>query len=373
VTVTVNALPVVSALAASPTAVCYGDASTLTATVTGGTTTAMTYTWYRGTTPLTTTSVNTYNLSALTATAAYSVTVSNSNGCTATSSPVTVTVNPLPVVSLAASSTTVCYGSAPILTASVTGGTTTATSYTWFRGTTQLGTTTVDTYNLSSLTATAAYSVTVRNSNGCTATSSPLTVTVIPTPVLSTAYSDVTVVTGTVLGPYSAGGTITGASWTNTNTAIGLGASGTMPIGAFTATNNGTSDISGAITVTPVYELNGVPCYGTPSTFTITVKPATGIVTITPPAPVCSGAAIAMPVPTYNLGGCTLVGSGTWTLNGSVVTPPLSPSVGTHTLRYDINTSCGTFSSKTVTVTVNALPVVSALAASPTAVCYGDA
>jgi hypothetical protein len=53
--------------------------------------------------------------------------------------------------------------------------------------------------------------------------------------------------------------------WTNNNTSIGLGASGSGNIAPFTATNTGTTPIIATITVTP--------STGTPKTFTITVNP----------------------------------------------------------------------------------------------------
>ncbi|MDR0295584.1 MAG: hypothetical protein LBH91_05270, partial [Prevotellaceae bacterium] len=362
--------PVVS-LAALPSEVCSGGSTTLTATVTGSTTTAMTYTWYRGATQLGVTTTNTYNLSSLTLTEDYSVAVLNENGCTG-SATVTITVYDLPVVNISANPTAVCYGEASTLTATVTGGTTPSMTYTWYREAAQLGTTTVNSYNVSTA---GTYLVTVFNSNGCTATSSPVTITVVPTVDLSSTYSDVSVVAGTVIGPFNAAGTLTGASWTNSNTAVGLGASGTMPIGAFTATNSTSAPISSTVTVTPYYVLNGETCIGTPATFIITVMPASGIVILPEaPAPICVGGTVnlAPSTPTLNLGVCTLIGtSGTWTLDGTDFIPPLTLNAdGTYVLGYRINTSCGIFSSNTVTVTVNALPVVNIAANSPT-VCNG--
>ncbi|MBL0202416.1 MAG: M36 family metallopeptidase [Chitinophagaceae bacterium] len=66
-------------------------------------------------------------------------------------------------------------------------------------------------------------------------------------------------------------GTPAGATynWTNSNTAIGLAASGTGNIASFTATNATAAPIVATITVTPTL---GV-CTGTPTTFTITVNP----------------------------------------------------------------------------------------------------
>jgi len=60
-------------------------------------------------------------------------------------------------------------------------------------------------------------------------------------------------------------------SWTNDNPSIGLAASGTGNLPAFTAVNNGTTPVTANITVTPS---NASGCTGTPQTFTITVNPS---------------------------------------------------------------------------------------------------
>ncbi|MDR0296341.1 MAG: gliding motility-associated C-terminal domain-containing protein [Prevotellaceae bacterium] len=97
-TITVNQLPVTT-ISALPRPVCFGDASILTATVLpDGLTSDMSYTWLKNNTSMDITAENTYGLSALTATANYAVFVRNSNGCTFTSSPLTLTVNSLPVL-----------------------------------------------------------------------------------------------------------------------------------------------------------------------------------------------------------------------------------------------------------------------------------
>lgn len=61
----------------------------------------------------------------------------------------------------------------------------------------------------------------------------------------------------------------TSYSWTNSNPAIGLAASGTGAIAAFTAVNKGTTAVTATITVTPA--ANG--CTGLSKTFTITINP----------------------------------------------------------------------------------------------------
>ncbi|MFN8288688.1 MAG: PKD-like domain-containing protein [Chitinophagaceae bacterium] len=88
-------------------------------------------------------------------------------------------------------------------------------------------------------------------------------------------------------------------NWTNTNTAIGLAASGTGNIPSFLATNATAAPISGTITVTPV---NG-PCTGTPFIFTISVSPVPSITSVT-------GGAVCAPGGIVNLSA-----AGTGTIN----------------------------------------------------------
>jgi hypothetical protein len=158
-------LPVVT-VSASETEVCAGTEVTFTATASGGTTTAMTYTWdVAGSTP--SFSTNTYSLilSAV-GKATYTVVVTNVNGCTSTASG-TVTVNAVPAVT-AVSSSTICYNTAATLTANATGATTPAT-YTWeING--ESATTNTNTYTIPARTAPITYTVQITNATGCTST-----------------------------------------------------------------------------------------------------------------------------------------------------------------------------------------------------------
>ena len=61
--------------------------------------------------------------------------------------------------------------------------------------------------------------------------------------------------------------------WTNTNTSIGLGASGSGNIPSFVASNPGNIPVVASITVIPIYTNAGVSCSGPSETFTITVNP----------------------------------------------------------------------------------------------------
>ena len=71
--------------------------------------------------------------------------------------------------------------------------------------------------------------------------------------------------------PLSVSGTV--YSWTNTNTSIGLGASGAGDIPSFTTLNTTNTAQVATIVVTPSYTNAGVTCTGSPQTFTITVNP----------------------------------------------------------------------------------------------------
>jgi len=92
---------------------------------------------------------------------------------------------------------------------------------------------------------------------------------------------------------------------------------------------------------------------------------------------VCAGSTLNLSActPTVNLGGCTLMAPGSWTLNGVYYNPSSTVSTGQNgaVLAYIINTtSCGSFTSNTVTLTVTT-PVTPAatITASGNNVCAG--
>ncbi|RNI32471.1 T9SS C-terminal target domain-containing protein [Rufibacter immobilis] len=158
VTITANPLPTATIQASGPTSLCTGGSVTLTAS--GGTD----YLWSNGaTTPSITVSEA----------GAYSVRITNANGCQATSAPANVTVNPLPTATIQASgSTTLCPGGNVTLTAS--GG----TEYLWSNGATTASIT---------VSEAGAYSVRVTNASGCQATSAPTQVTIGTPPTVTLA------------------------------------------------------------------------------------------------------------------------------------------------------------------------------------------
>jgi Domain of unknown function DUF11/PKD-like domain/Passenger-associated-transport-repeat/Ig-like domain CHU_C associated/Bacterial Ig-like domain (group 2)/HYR domain len=110
---------------------------------------------------------------------------------------------------------------------------------------------------------------TITTTGPCVQASASGSITSYPTPtvdpIADTPFcSGVTTTVIPVTGPVP-----TVFNWTNTNTAIGLGASGTGDIPSFTATNSTANPITGVITITP--STNG--CSPTPLTFTITINP----------------------------------------------------------------------------------------------------
>jgi len=108
------------------------------------------------------------------------------------------------------------------------------------------------------------------NAGQCASPNVVLTVNV--TPVGTVDFeSDTSVTDGTIINGNSFYGTPSGVSftWTNSNTSIGLAASGTGNVPTFTAINKGSSLNKGTIVVTPVN--NG--CAGAAKSYVITVIP----------------------------------------------------------------------------------------------------
>jgi large repetitive protein len=127
----------------------------------------------------------------------------------------------------------------------------------------------------------------------CAVPTATLTVTVNPTPAVN-AIENISINDGTTVPASSFSGTPGGVrnisindgttvpassfsgtpggvsySWTNSNTAVGLGASGTGNVPLFKATNMSDQNITSTVTVTPT--LNG--CNGSTKNYTITVVP----------------------------------------------------------------------------------------------------
>jgi predicted transcriptional regulator len=167
--VTVNALPTATISATGNTTLCQGDNVTLN--VSGGTS----YAWSTGSTA-TSITVNTAG--------AYTVVVTDANGCTAATTQ-QVSVNALPVATSAATTaTTFCAGGSVVLNAN----TGTGLTYQWLNNGTAVAGATAATY---AANMGGSYTVVVTAANGCRNTSNATAVTVnaAPTPALTTSRS----------------------------------------------------------------------------------------------------------------------------------------------------------------------------------------
>ena len=207
----------------------------------------------------------------------------------------TYTVNPIPVTN-PISNQTICNGTnSSVVTP---GGT--ATSYAWTNnnqntGLAASGSNTIPVFqgtNAGAAPITSVITLTPTYSNlnvSCAGSTSTFNITVNPTPTV-TALANQVVCNNTSTAASIFTGTGTSYTWTNSNNAIGLAASGTGTIAAFNAVNASNSIPSVAtVTVTPVFTNNSVSCQGIPTTFTYTINP-TPVVTAPANQVICNGA-----------------------------------------------------------------------------------
>jgi len=296
ITMTVNPnLPVSVSIAASANPVCAGTSVTFTATpANGGTTPA--YQWFKNTVAVATGA--TYTYSPANGDAIHVVLTSNATcvtGNPATSSTITMTVNPnLPVsVSIAASANPVCAGTSVTFTATpANGGTTPA--YQWFKNTVAVATGATYTYIPGN--GDAIYVVLTSNATcatGSPATSGTITMTVNPNlPVsVSIAASANPVSAGTSVtftATPTNGGTTPVYQWFKNNIAVATGATYTyIPV-------NGDA-------IYVVLTSNATCATGSPATSTTIIMTVTSTaiasVTLQPDLTgACQGSIISVPI-----------------------------------------------------------------------------
>ncbi|MGD9929768.1 MAG: PKD-like domain-containing protein [Mangrovibacterium sp.] len=230
--------------------------------------------------------------------------------CNGPSKTFTIKIDPIPDVIPSVDEQTICSGGTTSinLSSSVTG-----TTYTWtvsdsgVNGATSGNTSSI----IQTLTAagttpgTVTYTITPKYNN-CTGPQQSVTVTVNPTPTVDQP-ADQTVCNDESTSAVIFSGNATTFRWTNSNTTIGLPASGTNSVSVFTAINTGSTVQTATITVTPEYDHAGQICYGTPKTFTITVNP-TPVLSSSTEEDVCSGSLFSY-TPTSNTPGVSFTWS----------------------------------------------------------------
>jgi gliding motility-associated-like protein len=144
---------------------------------------------------------------------------------------------------------------------------------------------------------------------GTTPITIPVTGTVNALPTVD-QLQNISYNTGATTVPVNFTGTANTFTWTNNNPSIGLPASGTGNIAAFTAVNTGNAPVSATIIVTPVNNTTGCP--GTPATFTITVNslsPSITANTASGTISACAGSASESPnIEQFTVSGGNLTG-----------------------------------------------------------------
>lgn len=279
ISLTTGIVPAVStAVTSGSNPTCAGASITFTATPTSGGTTPV-YQWKVDGVNVGTNSA-TYTSSSLTNGQVVTCVMTSNLSCasptTATSNSTTITtsgtITPTITTALTSGTNPACGGESFTFTATSTNGGTTPV-YQWKVNGVNVGTDSIG-FITSSLTDGQVVTCVMTSNEACanpaTIASTGITITITSTPQIN--FISNKNVCGGDIGASSFSSTPSGATytWTNSNTAIGLAASGTGNVPAFTAVNSTSSAIVATVTVTP--SING-SCTGIPSTYTITVNP----------------------------------------------------------------------------------------------------
>ncbi len=209
--------------------------------------------------------------------------------------------------------------------------------------------------------ATGIYTVTITQNGGCTG-STTTEVSVPAMPVASTPTS-LQICYGTAVPAINLNGTPSGVAlnWSNSNPNIGLGVSGTGTIPAFTATNNGSTPATATITITPT--ANG--CTGAAVSFDITVNPPPAI-SFPALSALCADAS-PLQLNSVTPTGGSFTGNG---VNGTTFDPAVS-GVGTFQITYTLADALGCTNTATQSITVHAMPTVN-INPQDASICSGD-
>ncbi len=281
-----------------------------------------------------------------------------------------ITVNPTPSITNTFANQTVCNGANT--TAIALSGPVTGTSFSW-GGISSIGlssgssTTSFPAFTTTNATnAPSTGSVTITpTANGCVGPTKSFSVTVNPTPSITTTFANPTVCNGANTTAIALSGPVAGTSYAwGAVSSIGLSSGSNSPIfPSFTATNNTNVPSTGSVTITPT--ANG--CVGPTKSFSVTVNPTPSISNTFSPQMVCNGAntsaiALAGPVAgtSFSWGGISSIGfpsgSGTSFPGFTATNATNAPSTGSVTIIPTANNCSGT--PKSFSITVNPTPVV---------------
>jgi len=384
VTITVNILPTASITVSGPTTFCIGSSVTLTA----NSGTGFTYQWKNNGVNISGATLQSYSA---TSSGNYTVVVTNSNGCSATSSATVVTVNSNTIALSSAVGTnnqTRCINTAITNITYSTTGATGATVTGLPTGVTGSWATNVFTIS-GTPSATGTFNYTITMTGGCTGGTNTATGTIIVTP--PPTITDMT-------NTSCSGDTFSLIPVNSTNGVVPAGTiySWSAPVvtGGITGftTGTGVTSIMGTLThsintaQTAIYTVTPAlgTCIGTTFTVTLTVNPKPSITTMT--YTVCSGETFSSipinltngvvpagttyswlaPLVNGGINGGTS-GSGATSIMGTLTNSTNNVQTATYTITPSTNTCLGANFILTVKVNAN-----TTIFASDTSICLGE-
>jgi gliding motility-associated-like protein len=374
VTITVSTTPVAGTASADANSLCSGLGTNVKLT---GQTPSATIQWQSKTTGAFTdvsgATTTPYATGALTTTTTYQAIVTD-NGCSATSTPVTITVNTTPSAGTASADATALCSSGLGTNVKLTGQTPTATIQ-WQSKTTgafaDVSGATTTPYATGALTTTTTYQAIV-SENGCSATSTPVTITVSTTPVAGTASADANSLcsglgTNVKLTGQTPSATI---QWQSKTT------------GAFADVSGATTTpyATGSLTTTTTYQAivtdNGCSAISTPVTITVNITPAAGTASADANSLCSSGLGTNVKLtgqtPTATIQWQSKTTGAFTDVSGATTTPYATGVLTTTTTYQAIVSENGCSATSTpVTITVSTTPAAGTASADASTLCSG--
>jgi len=337
VTVTVTQVTATITPGGGSTSICSGSSVVLNANTGGG----LSYQW-----KLNGSNISGATTSSYTASSAgdYTVVVSQ-NGCSVTSSVVTVTVTQVTATITPGGSTSICSGSAVVLNANTGGG----LSYQWKLNGSNISGATASSYIASSA---GDYTVVV-SQNGCSATSSAVTVTVTQVTATITPGGSTSICSGSsVVLNANTGGGLTYQWLLNAGVIVGATAS------SYTATQAGdyTVDVTS----------NG--CRITSSPVTVSIISAPSVSITSPGTTICKGSSMTL---TAAPSGLTYQ----WTKSGTNISGATDLSYSTTkagNYACKVTYQCGTITSNAVILTLATSPTATITPSGAVTICSGS-
>jgi hypothetical protein len=324
VAVTANAkpTPLISA-AAGDTLLCAGESVELSSPA------GSAYQWFKNNNAISAAAGQTYSADS---TGAYSVKITDANGCTGFSNLIQVRVDtiPSPKIKLFGSSS-VCAGQS--VTAQAASG---HSSYLWSNGSTSQTT---------ALSASGTYTCTVTSAAGCSVVSDPVTITIKPKPVATISAS--------------------GAVSICPGDSVTLSADNNPALAAF-SWSNGFKSKSIVVRQSGKYFLSATDTSGCPTdtsnNITVTVNPSpASTITGSGPLSFCEGSSVTLSVSPGN--------TYAWS-NSATSSSIVSDTTGTYTVT--VTSSAGCTSSASISTVTNPLPNAKIIAKSSTTFCQGE-